>query len=72
MKLYYTPGTSSLFPHIVLHEAGLAFEKIKVDVRARLSKWPPSDANEPEPNQSVETLFRQRAFSSAYGSAPIS
>ena len=40
MKLYYTPGTSSLFPHIVLHEAGLAFEKIKVDEHTKLmDKW---------------------------------
>ena len=36
MKLYYTPGTSSLFPHIVLHEAGLPFEKIKVDEHSKL------------------------------------
>jgi glutathione S-transferase len=31
MKLYYRPGTSSLLPHIVLVEAGLSFEAIKVD-----------------------------------------
>jgi glutathione S-transferase len=36
MTLYYTPGTSSLFPHIILHEAGLAFEKIKVDEHTKL------------------------------------
>jgi glutathione S-transferase len=36
MKLYYTPGTSSLFPHIILHEAGLAFAKIKVDEHTKL------------------------------------
>jgi glutathione S-transferase len=36
MKLYYTPGTSSLFPHIVLHEAALPFEKIKVDEHSKL------------------------------------
>jgi glutathione S-transferase len=36
MKLYYTPGTSSLFPHIILHEAGLAFEKTKVDEHTKL------------------------------------
>jgi len=31
MKLYYATGSSSLFPHIVLHESGLAFEAIKID-----------------------------------------
>jgi glutathione S-transferase len=31
MKLFYTPGTSSQFPHIVLCESGLAFEAIRVD-----------------------------------------
>jgi glutathione S-transferase len=31
MKLYYLPGTSSLFPHIVLIESGLFFDAVKVD-----------------------------------------
>jgi glutathione S-transferase len=31
MKLFYAPGSSSLFPHIVLHEAGLSFEPVKID-----------------------------------------
>ena len=35
MKLYYTPGACSLSPHIALHEAGLAHELVKVDLRAK-------------------------------------
>ena len=31
MKLYYSPGTSSLLPHIVLVEAGLPFDTVKID-----------------------------------------
>lgn len=31
MKLYYAPGSSSLFPHIVLYEAELPFEPIRID-----------------------------------------
>jgi glutathione S-transferase len=35
MKLYYSPGACSLSPHIALHEAGLAHELIKVDLKAK-------------------------------------
>jgi len=36
MKLYYLPGASSLFPHIVLVEAGLAFDAVKVDEHTKI------------------------------------
>lgn len=32
MRLYYSPGASSLAPHIALREAGLAFELVRVDL----------------------------------------
>ena len=35
MKLYYTPGTCSLCPHIVLNEIGADFELEQVDLRGK-------------------------------------
>src|SRR5437868_6598020 len=35
MKLYLTPGACSLADHIALHEAGLDFDRVKVDLEAK-------------------------------------
>src|SRR5215467_4631410 len=36
VKLFYAPGSSSLLPHIVLHEAGLPFTAIKIDEHSKV------------------------------------
>jgi glutathione S-transferase len=35
MKLYYSPGACSLSPHIVLREAGLDFQPVRVDLKTK-------------------------------------
>jgi glutathione S-transferase len=35
MKLYYSPGVCSLSPHILMREAGLTFDLIKVDYASK-------------------------------------
>jgi glutathione S-transferase len=35
MRLYYSPGACSLSPHIALLEAGLPYDLVKVDLRAK-------------------------------------
>ncbi len=38
MKLYFSPGACSLSPHIVLHELGLSFEPVQVDLSSKKTK----------------------------------
>jgi glutathione S-transferase len=38
MKLYYSPGTCSLSPRIVLLEAGLPFTAVKTDIRKKITE----------------------------------
>ena len=38
MKLYYTPGACSLADHIAMHQAGLAFEHEKVDLKIKTTE----------------------------------
>jgi glutathione S-transferase len=38
MKLYYSPGVCSLSPHIVLREAGAAFELERVDLKTKTTR----------------------------------
>jgi len=36
MKLFYAPGACSLSPHIALNEAGLAFDKVRIDNKTKI------------------------------------
>ncbi|MFO0735393.1 MAG: glutathione binding-like protein [Labilithrix sp.] len=38
MRLYYSPGASSLAPHLALREAGLAFELVRVNLEDRTTE----------------------------------
>ncbi|OLL29218.1 glutathione S-transferase [Burkholderia sp. SRS-W-2-2016] len=35
MKLYYSPGACSLADHIAMHEAGLTFDRVRVDLKTK-------------------------------------
>ncbi|MBL8701585.1 MAG: glutathione transferase GstA [Alphaproteobacteria bacterium] len=55
MKLYYSPGACSLSPHIVLREAGLAFDVEKVDLKAKVTEKG-ADFTKINPKGQVPTL----------------
>src|ERR1700761_7042052 len=38
MKLYFAPGACSLAGHIALHEAGVAFDRVKVDLKTKTTE----------------------------------
>jgi hypothetical protein len=79
MKLYYAPGACSLSPHIVLREAGLPVELVKVDLRAKKTEGG-EDFSAINPKGSVpavklddgEVRTRRRARSSRPPTAPRS
>jgi glutathione S-transferase len=55
MKLYLAPGACSLADHIALHEAGLEFDRIRVDLRAKRTE-DGGDFNEVNPKGYVPAL----------------
>lgn len=38
MKLFYSPGACSLADHIAMHEAGMTFDRIRVDLKTKLTE----------------------------------
>jgi len=55
MKLYYSPGACSLSPHIALKEAGLPFDLVRVDLKAKKLE-DGSDFNQINPKGQVPAL----------------
>ena len=55
MKLYLTPGACSLADHIALHEAGLEFDRVRVDLRTKRTE-DGRDFNEINPKGYVPAL----------------
>ena len=55
MKLYLAPGACSLADHIALHEAGLTFDRVRVDLRAKRTE-DGRDFNEINPKGYVPVL----------------
>lgn len=56
MKLYFTPGACSLAPHILLREAGLPFDLVRVDLTAHKIKDGGADYYALNPKGSVPLL----------------
>ncbi len=56
MKLYYTPGTCSLAPHIVLEETKTPFTAVKIDLRTKKAN-DGSDFLKVNPNGYVPALM---------------
>jgi glutathione S-transferase len=56
MKLYLTPGACSLADHIALHEAGLEFDHVRVDLRTKRTE-DGRDFNEINPKGYVPALI---------------
>lgn len=38
MKLYYSPGACSLADHIALHEANIEFDRVRVDLKSKVTE----------------------------------
>ncbi|MGF6571795.1 glutathione S-transferase [Paraburkholderia sp. GAS333] len=38
MKLFYSPGACSLADHIAMHEAGMTFDRVRVDLKTKLTE----------------------------------
>ncbi|MBI1309508.1 MAG: glutathione transferase GstA [Proteobacteria bacterium] len=55
MKLYYSPGACSLSPHIALNEAGLDYELVRVDLKAKKTEGG-EDYNAISPNGYIPLL----------------
>jgi glutathione S-transferase len=55
MKLYLAPGACSLASHIALHEAGIEFDRVTVDLRAKRTE-DGRDYNEVNPKGYVPLL----------------
>jgi glutathione S-transferase len=55
MELYLTPGACSLADHIALHEAGLEFDRIRVDLKTKRTE-DGRDFNEINPKGYVPAL----------------